>query len=191
MGAASFLVICITLVFYLTAFGLALGAMARRSKGDLTTVDADLGTLRCQYTTDIATGLAAGALIFLLIAQLFISVVTRCLCCGGTGYKPGGARVLAVVVFIFSWISFIIAAAALLAGASQNKIQTKGLFYSTGPNVTCRQVQKSLFAAGAAFTFLTMLLAEVYYVLVSKAREGESWQAYNPGGPSVGMSAYN
>lgn len=71
-------------------------------QGDLTVVDEEMGTLKCQYSTDIATGLAAGAFVFLLIAQMFVMVVTRCLCCG-SGYKPGGARTIAVLMFIFSW----------------------------------------------------------------------------------------
>jgi len=189
MGSASGLVIGISLVLFNVAFGLALGAMARRSTGDLTAVDAKMGTLKCQYTTDIATGLAAGAFVVLLVSQMFVMIVTRCLCCG-KGYKPGGARTVAVLMFIFSWVSFIIASAALLAGASQNKIQTKGLFSPTGPNVTCKQVQKSLFAAASAFTFITMVWTEFYYFLISKSTQGvEAWQSYQ-GGPSVGMTAY-
>jgi len=180
------LVIGVSLVFYLIAFGLALGAMARRSKGDLTLIDEDLGTLKCQYTTDMATGLAAGAFLFLLVAQTFVMGVTKCLCCGSSA-KPGGARTFAFILFILSWISFIIASAALIAGASENKIQTKGLFSNSGPDVTCKQVQKSLFAAAAAFTFITALTAEIYFVLISMAREGGSaWPSYNNNnGPSA------
>lgn len=65
-------------------------------------IDEDLGTLKCLYTTDIATGLAAGAFLFLLMAQTFLMIITRCLCCGPTA-KPGGARTLAFILFIFSW----------------------------------------------------------------------------------------
>ncbi|KAG0578758.1 hypothetical protein M758_4G044800 [Ceratodon purpureus] len=188
MGSASGLVIGVSLVFYLVAFGLSLGAMAKRSKGDLTEVDGDAGTLQCQYTSDIATGLAAGAFVFLLVAQTFVMIVTRCFCCG-SGYKPGAARTCAFIVFIFSWVSFIVASAALLAGATQNKIQTKGLFSSTGPDITCKQVQKSLFAAAAAFTFITTILTEVSYVLITMSQTGEPWQSYHSG-PSVNMAAY-
>ena len=86
-------------------------------------------------------------------------------------------------------MSFIIASAALLAGATQNKIQTKGLFSSTGPDITCKQVQKSLFAAASAFTFIATILTEICYVLISMIQVGEPWQSYH-GGPSVGMAAY-
>jgi hypothetical protein len=141
------------------------------------------GYLVCQYTPSTATGLAAGALLFLLIAQLFIMIVTRCLCCG-SAYTPGAARTFAVLAFIFSWLFFILAFAVLLAGASGNKIHTKGYI---SQSVTCHQVKKSLFAAGAALTFLTMLLSELYYVLIMKASSGGS---YGGPSPSVGMSTY-
>lgn len=184
MGSASIIVIGASTVFYLISFGLALGAMARRSQGDLTVVDEDLGTLKCQYTTDIATGFAAGSFVFLLVAQVLVMIVTKCLCCG-SGYKPGGARLLGVILFIFSWIAFIISSSALLAGASQNKIQTKRLYDPSEGNITCKEVQKSLFAAASAFTFITMVMTEIYYVVISGAREDKT-----SFGPSVGMSAY-
>ena len=82
---------------------------------------------------------------------------------------------------------FIIGGSALIAGAAQNKIRTKGYYDYYGPKVTCSQVRKGVFAAGAAFTFLTAVFSELYYVLISKARETEPWRS---NGPSVGMSPY-
>ena len=82
---------------------------------------------------------------------------------------------------------FIVAFAALLAGAAQNKIQTKGYFNYFGGKVKCSEVRKSVFAAGAAFVFLTSIFSELYYILIRKARETEPWRA---NGPSVGMSPY-
>jgi preprotein translocase subunit SecG len=181
-GGASCLVMVLSFLFFLIAFGLAVGAETRRSQGKQVQSDAS-GLLVCQYTPSTATGLAAGALLFLLIAQLFIMIVTRCLCCG-SAYNPGAARTFAVLAFIFSWLFFILAFAVLLAGASGNKIHTKGYI---SQSVTCHQVKKSLFAAGAALTFLTMLLSELYYVLIMKASSGAS---YGGPSPSVGMSTY-
>lgn len=81
---------------------------------------------------------------------------------------------------------FIVASSALIAGAAQNKIQTQGDFNYFGANVTCREVRKSVFEAAAAFSFLTALFSELYYMLISKAWAPE-WQS---NGPSVGMSPY-
>lgn len=82
---------------------------------------------------------------------------------------------------------FIVAASALLAGAAQNKIRTEGYHNYFAAKVTCAEVRKSVFAAGAAFVFLTTVFSELYYVLISKAMERPAWQT---NGPSVGMSPY-
>lgn len=93
----------------LNVFGMALIVLVILSdesgllwQGELKAIDPATGLLQCQYTSDIATGLAAGALIFLILAQSFIMIVTRCLCCG-SGYKPGAARTFGVLMFIISW----------------------------------------------------------------------------------------
>ncbi|CAM6011469.1 unnamed protein product [Sphagnum balticum] len=183
-GAVSGLVLGISFVFYIIAFGLAIGAETRRSQGSIAVAD-PAGDLRCQYTSSTATGLAVGALLFLLIAQLFIMILTRCLCCG-SGYNPGAARTFAVVVFIFSWLFFIFSFAVLLAGASANQIRTKGF---VNQSLTCEEVKKSIFAAGAALTFITMLLTELYYVLISKASSSPAG-SYGGPNPAVGMATY-
>lgn len=183
-GAVSGLVIGLSFVFYIIAFGLAIGAETRRSQGSIVVAD-PAGDLGCQYTASTATGLAVGALLFLLIAQLFIMILTRCLCCGG-GYNPGAARTFAVVVFIFSWLFFIFSFAVLLAGASANQIRTKGF---VNQSLSCEEVKKSIFAAGAALTFITMLLTELYYVLISKASSPAAG-SYGGTNPSVGMATY-
>ncbi len=76
------------------------GAMAFLWQATQTTDAA--GYLICKYSATTATGLAVGALVCLLVAQLFITIVTRCLCCG-VAYSPGAARTWAVVAFIISW----------------------------------------------------------------------------------------
>jgi hypothetical protein len=91
-------------------------------------------------------------------------------------------------LFVFDCrFCFIVASSALIAGAAQNKIQTKGYYDYFGAKVKCSEVRKSVFATGAAFVFLTTLFSELYYVLISKAREPEPWRS---NGPSVGMSPY-
>lgn len=71
-------------------------------QSDLTVIDEEMGTTMCKYTTDIATGLAAGAFLFLFVAQMLVMSVTRCLCCG-PAHKPGASRTCAVIFFILSW----------------------------------------------------------------------------------------
>jgi hypothetical protein len=104
MAKASWLVMGFIFLFQFIAFGLALGAIARRSKATLTPLGDSME--QCTYTADISTGLAIAAFIFLLIGQVLTMFVTRCLCCGGT-FKSGAARVFAVILFILSWCDFL------------------------------------------------------------------------------------
>lgn len=67
-------------------------------------VGSDANMKYCVYDTDIATGLGVGSLLFLMVSQLMIMGVTRCLCCGRS-LQPGRSRVWAIVFFISCWYS--------------------------------------------------------------------------------------
>ncbi|KAL2610467.1 hypothetical protein R1flu_029040 [Riccia fluitans] len=192
MRSPSWLVIGITFVLDMVAFGLALGAETQRSQATKIT---DINNVYCQYTQDKASGLAIGALVFLLVGQMVVMGLTGCLCCSSTTYKPGKARILAIIFFSLSWITFIISELCLLVGARLNTIRTRSIvnFSDDGDpsdELQCRQVKKSLFAAGAAFTFLTLLFSELYYLAVTKASDGSWQQSYNSGAPTISMSTY-
>jgi hypothetical protein len=54
----------------------------------------------------------------------------------------------------------------------------------TGQNNICAlQLKSTVFALGAAFTFLTMLMTEFYYILICKA-------SVSAVPPSVGLAGY-
>lgn len=89
-------------------------------------------------------------------------------------------------------ITFVIAEVFLLAGASENRIETKGQIDDGATDAYCRQVRKAVFAIGAAFSFLTMFFSLLYYGLLARSQTTEpNWQSYNSGAPTVGMTAYN
>ncbi|KAG6545508.1 hypothetical protein Mapa_013110 [Marchantia paleacea] len=192
MRSPSWLVIGVTFVLDIVAFGLAIGAETQRSKA---TKENDGTSFYCQYTHDRASGLAIGALLFLLVGQAIVMGLTSCLCCGSATYKPGKARVWAIILFSLSWTTFIIAELCLLVGARLNTIRTHAIVnFSENDDpiddLHCKQVKKSLFGAGAAFTFLTLLFSELYYVSVTKASEGSWQQSYNNGAPTISMASY-
>ena len=85
--------------------------------------------------------------------------------------------------------TFLIAEACLLAGSVRNAYHTRyrGNFY--GEPLSCETVRKGVFAAGAAFTFFTAILGEVYYLSYSKSRDAAGGAPY--GGSSIGMGPYN
>lgn len=189
--AASTFVIIIIFVLDLIAFGLGIGAEQRRATGSYVK-DSGTDTQWCQYSSDIATGLASGALLFLVASQVVVLAATRCLCCGNS-LKPGAARAFAVIFFILNWLSFLVAAICFMAGAVQNAKHIR--YFSslvTNDPPTCAAIRKDTFAAGVAFTFFTFILSVSYYLCCSKAQEG-SWknQFNNRGETGVNMASYS
>lgn len=185
MGASVFLIVAV-FVLDLIAFGLGIGAEQRRATGKYETNVQ--GSQSCYYSSDIATGLATGALLFLLASQALITAATRCLCCGSS-LKPGAARAFAIVFFILNWLSFIIAAACLLAGSVQNAKHVR-FFSSNTTTLSCEAIRKDTFGAGVAFTFFTFILSTAYYLCYSKA-QANGWQkTYNRGETGVNMASY-
>ncbi|KAM0879978.1 hypothetical protein ACQ4PT_033858 [Festuca glaucescens] len=184
---ASIIVQVSALILNLIAFGLAVAAEQRRSKA---TVTPDLVKEYdyCVYNSDIATGYGVGALLLLTAAQVVVMLASRCFCCG-RGLKPGGSRACALMLFLFSWLTFLIAAACLLAGSVRNAYHTRYRGIFGGDPLSCETLRKGVFASGAAFTFFTAILSEFYYISYSRSRDAASGAPY--GGSSIGMGSYN
>ncbi|CAK9276381.1 unnamed protein product [Sphagnum jensenii] len=176
-GEMSKLVVVISLILFITAFGFALGAESKRSKVTSITIYPD-GTFGCLYRGKSSIAFAAVALLLLLVAQLIVTITTRCLCCARSAYKHGAVRTYAIVAFIISWVFFATAFIFLIVGAIENhKHLTKP------ENVCAAELKSTVFALGAAFTFLTMLMSELYYILICKA-------SISAEPPSVGLAGY-
>lgn len=208
MARVSMPVLGIAFFCDILAFGLACGAVARRSRA--APYYPEPGYLICGYTSDASTGLAATAFVFLLFGQVLITAVTSCFCCGKVQYNSGFGRICSIVLLVFSWLSFVIAEIFLLTGAVVNNLRTEGqvdVGVTSKDEVNCAQVKKFIFAVGAAFTFLTMLFSLVYYFTQAGAeRKEQQWNSYrgeadgyhrqsdpytSHDGPHVGMTAYN
>ncbi|BAF16185.1 uncharacterized protein [Oryza sativa Japonica Group] len=164
---ASIILVVVVFVLDALAFVLAIGAEKRRSTATFS--EDTSGRQYCVYSSDAATGYGIGALLLLLAGQAVVMVVTRCFCCG-RALSPGRWRAFSGFCFIVCWFTFVIAELCLLAGSVRNAYHTK---YSTlvisGPP-RCAMLRKGVFAAGAAFTFLTALFAELHYLFFAKAR---------------------
>uniref|UniRef100_A0A0E0EAY1 Fiber protein Fb34 n=2 Tax=Oryza TaxID=4527 RepID=A0A0E0EAY1_9ORYZ len=142
----------------------------------------------CVYDSDIATGYGVGALLLLAAAQAVVMLASKCFCCG-RGLKPGGSRACALILFLFAWLTFLIAEACLMAGSIRNAYHTRYRGMFVGESVSCETVRKGVFAAGAAFTFFTAILSEFYYVSYSKSRDAAGGAPY--GGSNIGMGTYS
>ncbi|WOL06033.1 hypothetical protein Cni_G14765 [Canna indica] len=183
---ASKIVLILVFVFDLIAFGLAVAAEQRRSTAKVMADSEDTYNY-CVYDSDIATGYGVGALLFLLLSQAVLMVVSKCFCLGRS-LAPGGPRAFALLLFLLSWVTFTIAEACLLAGSVRNAHHTRyrNLFFDG--NLSCETVRKGVFGAGAAFVFFTAILSEVYYLFYAKAAGDSGVPSY---GGSVGMSSYH
>ncbi|KAJ4730656.1 fiber (DUF1218) [Rhynchospora pubera] len=187
MVSGKIIVLVLVFVLDVIAFGLAVAAEQRRSTATLSS-DSEKNYTFCVYDSDISTGYGFGAFFLLLFSQIILMVGSRCFCCG-PAMKPGGSRACALILFLFCWLTFIIAEACLFAGSLRNAYHTKyrTLFVNDPP--TCEMVRKGVFAAGAAFVFFTAILSEFYYISFSKARDASGGASY--GGASIGMSNYS
>ncbi|KAF8033054.1 hypothetical protein BT93_D1826 [Corymbia citriodora subsp. variegata] len=166
---ASTLVLVVVFVFDLIAFALAVAAEQRRNTATVVE-DVTKNSKYCHYDSDIATGLGVGSLLFLLASQLLIVAVSRCLCCG-KALMPSGARTWAIVLFITTWVFFIIAETCLLAGSVRNAYHTKYTTIISSNPPSCETLRKGIFGTGAAFVILTGIVSELYYVSYYKANE--------------------
>ncbi|XP_074561927.1 uncharacterized protein LOC141818306 [Curcuma longa] len=183
---ASKLVIALVIVFDLIAFGLAVAAEQRRSTARIQSDSEDQYNY-CVYDSDIATGFGVGALLFLLLSQAILMAVSKCFCCG-RGISPSGSRACALLFFLLSWLTFLIAEACLLAGSVRNAHHTRYRHMFFDANPSCETLRKGVFAAGAAFVFFTGILSVFFYVTFSRATRDAGPPPY--GGPAVGMSTY-
>ncbi|CAD6213065.1 unnamed protein product [Miscanthus lutarioriparius] len=166
--AGSTKVLAAVLLVDLVAFGLAIGAVQSRPSARLET-DARQEWTYCVYRTDAATALGGTALALLLVGQAVAAIASRCFCCG-SALRPGGARACALVLFLSSWVTFVIAEACLLAGLLQSAYHTgyRTVFFQNPPD--CETVRRGTFGAGAAFALFTCVLTSAYYYYFSKAR---------------------
>jgi len=183
-GKPSTLVLLLLAALHLISFGFAVAAERRRSIGRLIPDTTQVNVTYCVYNSDIATGYGVGAFLFLLFAEALVMGVTKCLCCGSS-LTPGGSRAWAIIYFLSSWLTFLIAEACLMAGAVRNAYHTKYLHVGS---FSCETLRKGVFGAGAAFTVFTLILSVLYYMNFTKSRDGVRKTVR--GQSNVGMASF-
>lgn len=166
---ASKIVLALIFLIDAIAFGLAVAAEQRRSTATIQ-ADTEKNYNYCVYDSDVSTGYGVGALLLLFASQVLLMVVTQCFCCG-KALRPDGSRAWAMLLFIICWLFFLVAEICLLAGSVRNAYHTKyRTFFGGEDPPSCETLRKGVFAAGAAFVFLNMIVSEFYYVCHSKAK---------------------
>ncbi|KAL1568435.1 hypothetical protein AAHA92_00051 [Salvia divinorum] len=184
-GKGSSLVHLLLIVLSLVAFGFSIAAERRRSTGELHK-DAATNQTYCVYHSDAATGYGVGAFLFLLSGESLLMGVTRCMCFGRP-LTPGGNRAWAIIYFLASWATFIVAEACLIAGAKKNAYHTQYRNMIYADNFSCESLRKGVFIAGAVFVIATMILNVYYYVYFTRATTQPA-KKLNHAGSAVGMT---
>ncbi|KAI4313925.1 hypothetical protein L6164_026867 [Bauhinia variegata] len=187
-GRGSTLVHILAVALCLVAFGFAIAAEGRRSVGTMFK-DERTNETYCIYNSDVATGYGVGAFLFLLSSESLLMGVTKCMCFGRP-LTPGGNRAWSIIYFISSWVTFLVADACLIAGATKNAYHTKyrGMIYAQ--NFSCETLRKGVFVAGAVFVVATMILNVYYYMYFTKATTTQASHKTNRASSTVGMTGY-
>ncbi|XP_024516082.1 uncharacterized protein LOC112340981 [Selaginella moellendorffii] len=158
----------IVLILDAIAFALAVAATLRihRATAQRDSPQGDVFT--CEYRAGQATNLGIAAASFLAAGQLFVTLVTRCMCCP-CPLKRKAANICAVILFIFSWIAFLVAELFILTGTARVTFQSKRV---SGSSIhECKVARQVIFGIGAAAALLTGLLASAYYLCYVEARK--------------------
>ncbi|XWS68827.1 hypothetical protein CRYUN_Cryun04dG0126100 [Craigia yunnanensis] len=186
--AMSIPILAIITSLHLIAFVFAVGAERRRSSAKVVPDQYDDRTY-CVYTTDASTVYGLSAFGLLLLSQIILNGVTRCLCFGKGLVTGTSSSTCAIFFFVFSWISFLGAEACLLGGSSRNAYHTKYRGIFGGDDLSCATLRKGVFAAGAALTLLSLLGSIFYYWAHSRADTG-GWEKHQNEGLGMTSSSY-
>ncbi|CAH8252184.1 unnamed protein product [Arabidopsis lyrata] len=184
-GKASTLVFILVVALSLVAFGFSIAAERRRSIGK-SIQDPITNTTFCVYDSDVATGYGVGAFLFLLSSESLLMGVTKCMCFGRP-LAPGSDRAWSIIYFISSWMTFLVAEACVIAGATKNAYHTK---YLSSQTFSCASLRKGIFIAGAVFIVATMVLNVYYYMYFTKSVSSPPAHKTNRSGSNIGMAGY-
>jgi hypothetical protein len=86
-------------------------------------------------------------------------------------------------------VTFLVAEACVIAGATKNAYHTKYRSMIYAQNFSCETLRKGVFIAGAVFVVATMILNVYYYMYFTKATSQVARKT-NRASSTVGMTGY-
>ncbi|CBI26566.3 hypothetical protein AAG906_004593 [Vitis piasezkii] len=188
------LVLC-TFVGFLGLLSAALGfaAEAKRIKGSQVQFSSSTA---CTYPRSPALPLGLTAAVALMIAQVMINIATGCICCRRGPHPSNSNWTLALICFVVSWFTFVIAFLLLLTGAALNDQHGEESMYFG--NYYCYVVKPGVFAGAAVLSLASVTLGILYYLTLSSAKErNDPWpgpvapnQAQVGGGIAMGQPQF-
>ncbi|KAL6503981.1 hypothetical protein OROGR_025904 [Orobanche gracilis] len=134
----------------------------------------------CAYPGSPALGLGLTAAVALMIAQIIINVATGCICCRKGPHQSNSSWTLALICFVVSWFTFVVAFLLFLTGAALNDQRGEENFYLG--YYYCYVVKPGVFAGASVLSIASVVLGIVYY-LTLKTREKNG--NHNQGGIAI------
>ncbi|KAK9272635.1 hypothetical protein L1049_003011 [Liquidambar formosana] len=160
------LVVCSVVGFLgLLAAAMGFGAEAKRIKSSEVQF---ISPTECRYPRSPALALGLTAVVALVMAQVIINVETGCICCRRSPHPRNSNWPLALVCFVVSWFTFVIAFLLLLTGAALNDQHGEESMYFS--NYYCYVVKPGVFAGGAVLSLASVILGILYYCTLSSAK---------------------
>jgi len=84
-------------------------------------------------------------------------------------------------------MTFLVAEACVIAGATKNAYHTK---YLSSQTFSCASLRKGIFIAGAVFIVATMVLNVYYYMYFTKSVSSPPAHKANRSSSNIGMAGY-
>ncbi|GAU45665.1 hypothetical protein TSUD_268330 [Trifolium subterraneum] len=124
---------------------------------------------QCTYPRSPALPLGFTAAMSLMISQIVINISTGCICCRKTLRIPDSNWSVALVCFVLSWFTYVIAFLLLLTGAALNDRRGEenvylGTYY-------CYVVKPGVFAGGAILSLASVAFGIVYYITLMEGKK--------------------
>ncbi|XP_021282302.1 uncharacterized protein LOC110415120 [Herrania umbratica] len=151
-----------------------------------------VSSTQCQYPRSPALGLGLTAAVALLIAQIIINSSTGCICCKRTRQSWNSNWTKALVFYVVSWFTFVIAFLLLLTGSALNDQHGEESVYFG--NYYCYVVRPGVFAGGAVLALASVTLGIFYYLTLNVAKDSTGpWgnaPVPNQGGIAMGQPQF-
>lgn len=149
----------------LVAAALGFAAEAKRIKGSQVQFTSPS---ECVYPRSPALGLGLTAAVALMVAQIIINVSTGCICCRRGHHQSNSNWTLALVCFVVSWFTFVIAFLLLLTGAALNDQHGEENIYFG--SYYCYVVKPGVFAGAAVLSLASIGLGILYYLTLTSTK---------------------
>ncbi|GAA0151156.1 hypothetical protein Leryth_004014 [Lithospermum erythrorhizon] len=122
----------------------------------------------CVYPRSPALALGLTSAVSLMIAKIIVNVATGCICCRRGPHQANSNWTLALICFVVSWFTFVIAFLLLLTGAALNDQHGEENLYFG--NYYCYVVKPGVFAGAAVLSLASVVLGIIYYLTLTSTK---------------------